>query len=116
MKVKRFEDLIAWQKAIDLAVVVYSYFGSLKDYGFKDQICRAVISVSATIAEGFDRGSDADFKRFLNFARSSSNEVKSMSYLAEKLHYVSVDTKDELIERCSEVSRIIYGLYQSLDR
>jgi four helix bundle protein len=88
MKVKRFEDLIAWQKAIDLAELIYVHFRELKDFSFRDQICRAAVSVSNNIAEGFDRGSDADFKRFLNIARSSCNEVKSMLYLAERLHYI----------------------------
>jgi four helix bundle protein len=78
MKVKRFEDLIVWQKAIDLAELIYRHFWELKDFGFKDQICRAVVSVSNTIAEGFDRGTDTEFRRFLNIARSSCNEVKSM--------------------------------------
>ena len=65
MWIKRFEDIIAWQKAQDLAVEVYSVFKNLRDFGFKDQITRASVSISNNIAEGFDRGSDADFIRFL---------------------------------------------------
>ena len=68
-----------------MAVLIYGLFGDLKDYGFRDQVCRAVVSISNNIAEGFERGSDADFARFLVIAKGSSGEVKSMLYLAEKL-------------------------------
>ncbi len=64
MAIQRFEDIIAWQKAQDLAVSIYNYFSKITDYSFKDQICRASISISNNIAEGFDRSSDADFSRF----------------------------------------------------
>jgi four helix bundle protein len=55
MNIERFEKIIAWQKAQDLAVEIYSNFRITKDYSFKDQICRASISISNNIAEGFDR-------------------------------------------------------------
>lgn len=57
--ISKFEDLIAWQKAQDIAVVVYEKFRGLKDFGFRDQICRAVVSVSNNIAEGFERKGEA---------------------------------------------------------
>jgi S23 ribosomal protein. len=85
MTLKRFEEIIAWQKAQDLAVDIYAQFKDSKDYGFKDQICRAVVSISNNIAEGFDRKTDADFSRFLSIAFSSCSEVKSMIYLAQRL-------------------------------
>jgi four helix bundle protein len=113
MKVKRFEDLIAWQKAMDLAVMIYERFNGLKDYGFKDQICRAVVSISNNIAEGFDRISTTDSTRFLVIARGSCNEVKSMLYLAERLNYLPAQGADQLIEKCNEISKIIYGLIRS---
>jgi len=65
MAIQRFEDIIAWQKAQDLAVEIYNVFQTSRDFGFRDQICRAVVSISNNIAEGFDRSFDADFKRFL---------------------------------------------------
>ncbi|MBY0424691.1 MAG: four helix bundle protein [Cytophagales bacterium] len=71
MGIQRFGDIIAWQKAQDLAVNIYSLFENLKDYSFKDQICRASVSVSNNIAEGFDRSSDAEFSRFLYMAIAS---------------------------------------------
>lgn len=112
--VKRFEDLIAWQKAQDMSVEVYIQFRSLKDYSFRDQICRAVVSISNNIAEGFDRNSDADFSRFLYIAISSSSETRSMLYLANKLGYISTDKRDELLAKANEVSMIIRGLIKSI--
>ena len=55
MKIERFEEIIAWQKAQDVAVDIYFSFSNAKDYSFKDQICRASVSISNNIAEGFDR-------------------------------------------------------------
>lgn len=67
MTITKFEDIIAWQKGQDLAILIYETFSGLQDFGFKNQICRAAISITNNIAEGFDRSSDADFSRFLYF-------------------------------------------------
>ena len=112
--VKRFEDLIAWQKAQDLSVEVYIQFRSLKDYSFRDQICRPAVSVSNNIAEGFDRSSNQDFVRFLYMAAGSASEVRSMLYLARRLDYISADKTQEMIDCTNEVSKITYGLIKSL--
>ena len=61
MVIQKFEDIIAWQKAQDLSVEIFSIFSVLPKFGFRDQICRAVVSISNNIAEGFDRSYDADF-------------------------------------------------------
>jgi len=114
MKIKRFEDLIAWQKAQDLAVKVYRTFSVIRDFGFRDQINRVAVSISNNIAEGFDRSSDADFIRFLNIARSSCSEVKSMIYLASRLEYISAEIDSELLNDANEVSKIIHGLIDLL--
>lgn len=114
MKVKKFEELVAWQKAQELAVFTYKQFKSLKDYSFRDQISRAVVAISSNIAEGFDRSSDADFARFLYIAIASCSEVKSLTYLAEKLDYISQKQADELLLKSNEVSKIIRGLIKSI--
>lgn len=114
MAIQRFEDIIAWQKAQDFAVEIYNTFSESKDFGFKDQICRAVISISNNIAEGFDRSSDADFCRFLYIAISSCSEVKSMLYLAERLNFTNTEKKNDLLEKGNEISKIIRGLIKSL--
>jgi len=65
MKIDRFEDIIAWQKAKELAIKIYSHFKDSKDFGFRDQIQRASVSVMNNIAEGFERKSDKEFIQFL---------------------------------------------------
>jgi four helix bundle protein len=71
-----FEEIIAWQKAQDLAVDIYEEFGTINDYGFKDQICSTVVSISSNITEGFDRSTDKEFRAYLNYSRGSNSEVK----------------------------------------
>jgi four helix bundle protein len=65
MKIERFEDIIAWQKAKELSVQVYGMFENSKDFGFKDQIQRASVSVMNNIAEGFERRGNKEFRHFL---------------------------------------------------
>lgn len=114
MKIKRFEDIIAWQKAQDLAVDVYSVFGKSKDFGFHDQIQRAAISISNNIAEGFDRSGDKEFLRFLYIALASCSEVKSMLYLSEKLGFTTQEQTENLINKSNEISKIIRGLIKAI--
>lgn len=114
MKILKFEDLIAWQKGQDLAVAVYEAFKYSKDYGFKDQIQRASVSISNNIAKGLDRASAKEFIRFLNIAISSCSEVKSMLYLSPRLRHLSEDQSKQLILKSEEISRIIRGLIKSI--
>ena len=78
MVVEKFEDILAWQKAKILTLRVYFLLNELKDYGFKDQLCRASVSIMNNIAEGFERKSDKEFKHFLFIAKGSCGEVRSM--------------------------------------
>lgn len=114
MTVRRFEDLLMWQKSQDLAVEVYQIFSKIKDLGFKDQITRASVSISNNIAEGFDRQSNADFKRFLYFALGSNSELRSMLYLSRRLEYTDQDKSKELIKNTNEVSKMLYAFIKSM--
>ena len=114
MRVTKFEDLIAWQKSQNLAVLVYQKFRDQKDFGFKNQICRAVVSISNNIAEGFERKGEKEFIQFLHIALGSLSEVKSMVYLAERLEYITSAERQDLIEKTTEIGRIIFGLIKSI--
>ncbi len=114
MKIQKFEDIIAWQKAQDLAVVIYKSFEKSRDYGFKDQIQRASVSISNNIAEGFDRMSDKEFVRFLYIAQASCSEVKSMLYLSNRLKYLDNEATKRFVENTNEIGRIMRGLIKSL--
>ena len=117
MKVSRFEELIAWQKFKALCVQVYRITNKgefSRDFGLRDQIQRASVSVMSNIAEGFDRNSRPEFARFLTFARGSAGEVRSQLYLASELGYVRPEEAAKLIAACSEITRIIIALRKSL--
>ncbi len=114
MSIKCFEDVIAWQKAQDFAVAIYKNFRQMKDWDFSNQICRASVSVSNNIAEGFDRGTKPEFRRFLFIASASNSEVKSMLYLALRLNYIDKANCENLISQSQEISRIVNGLIKSL--
>ena len=116
MAVQRFEDLIVWQKAQDVAVQIYSQFSKCSDYGFKDQITRASISISNNIAEGFERNSNADFSRFLYFSLGSTSELRSMLYIANRLNFAGEDVVIKLISDSNEISKMLYGLINSLNK
>jgi four helix bundle protein len=114
MGFKKFEDIIAWQKAQDLAVNIYEEFTNCKDFSFKDQIFRAVVSISNNIAEGFDRGTKKEFIQFLHYSRASGSEVRSMLRLAPRIKLASEKKSEELISKVVEVNKIIGGLLKFL--
>ncbi|HRZ41415.1 MAG TPA: four helix bundle protein [Bacteroidales bacterium] len=114
MAIQKFEDMIAWQKAQDLAFDIYQGFGDCRDYGFRDQLLRAAVSVSNNLAEGFERGSRIDFKRFVFISKGSVSEIKSMLYLAQRLGYLHADKSRKLMEQTDEIRRILSGLITSL--
>lgn len=118
-KIERFEDLIAWQKARELTKRIYHYTSAgnfSNDFGLRDQIRRASVSVMSNIAEGFDRGSRAEFHHFLVIAKGSSAEVRSQLYVAKDINYLSDKDYRELMDLATESSRIIGGLRASIQR
>lgn len=114
MRIEKFEDIIAWQKARTLSLQVYELFSASKDYGFKDQIQRASVSIMNNIAEGFERKGDKEFKHFLFIAKGSCGEVRSMLYLAQGLGYIQKEKFDELYKQSVEISKILSGFIKTL--
>jgi len=113
MKVEKFEDLVAWQKARELTKQIYEITkqGSFsKDYGLCDQIRRATVSVMSNLAEGFERGSSSEFHQFIVIAKASCAEVRSQLYVAHDAGYISQPQFDNASNLAEEVSRIIGGL------
>lgn len=114
MTIERFEDVLAWQKARVLTREIYMAFRHVKDFGFRDQIERAAVSVMNNIAEGFERRSDKEFSNFLNIAKGSCGEVRSMLWLGHDLEYSNGDSSKKLIASAEEISRLIAGFAASL--
>lgn len=114
MKIDKFEDIIAWRKAEELTLLIYKIFKDNKDFGFKDQIQRASVSIMNNIAEGFERRGDKEFKYFLFIAKGSCGEVRSMLYLALKLKYISEKDFNQFCALSIEVSRMLSGFIKTL--
>ena len=97
-----------------MCVEIYLVFQTTNDFGFKNQIQKASVSISNNIAEGYDRMSDKEFVKFLYIALGSCSEVKSMLYLSERLKYLTKVQSEELINKSNEVGKIIRGLIKSI--
>lgn len=118
MGIERFEDIVAWQGARTLAGEVYAVPADGKfarDYGLRAQVQRASVSIMCNIAEGFERGSNKEFRQFLYVAKASAGEVRSPLYLARDLEYVDQATYQRLTERATMISRQIGGCIKYLD-
>ncbi|MCL1933886.1 MAG: four helix bundle protein [Candidatus Azobacteroides sp.] len=110
--VAKFEDLIVWKEAMNFVVSVYNKFKLCKDYGLKDQIQRAAVSIPSNIAEGYERKTDKEFVQFLYIAKASCGEVRTQIYLALKLDYLSKNDGSELLEQSKKISSMLYKLIQ----
>ncbi|MGB9178156.1 MAG: four helix bundle protein [Pyrinomonadaceae bacterium] len=118
-RIERFEDLIAWQKARLLTKKIYqiaSHDKFSRDYGLKDQIRRAAVSIMSNIAEGFERARPSEFHQFLSVAKASCAELRSQLYIAFDAEYFCREDFNKLMSEASEVGRIIGGLRASIDR
>jgi four helix bundle protein len=114
---KRLEDIQAWQKARQATRMIYELTGNgnfAKDFGLRNQIQRASVSIMANIAEGFGRRSDKEFANFLNIAHGSVSETQSHLYVALDLRYIDQASFTALYELLDEVSRMTLGLAQHL--
>jgi len=119
MKIQRFEDLEAWQIARELTNQVYAVTRKesiRRDYGFVDQIRRATISIMNNIAEGFERGSNKDFVKFLFIARGSAGEVRSMLYVGLDQAYLTDETFKRCHDLCVRSSQLCWGLIKHLKK
>lgn len=112
---KRFEDSPTWQKAQELATLVYFELKGKNEYVFKDQIFRAAISVSNNFSEGYDSFSLKEKRRYISIARGSCNEVRSMAYLGKTTGILSEEKSKEIVNLCEEIGRLLYGFKRSID-
>lgn len=110
MKFERFEDIVSWQKGKELALFALPKAQSIRDFSFRDQFSRAVLSIMNNIAEGFERSSNKEFKYFLFVAKGSAAEVRSMLVVAESMHHLSREDCKRCHELCLEISKTLSGL------
>jgi len=116
-KFNTFEEIVAWQKARQLNVEIYNLTCKnefFREYALRDQIKRSIISVSSNIAEGFERETRKEFKRFLYIAKGSIGEFRSQLYLASDLKLISTIEFNNLRQKAEEISKMLNGLIKYL--
>lgn len=107
----KFQNLLVWQKAIDLAEHVYQQTASFpaeEKFGLTAQMRRSALSISSNIAEGYGRKTSAEFLHFLSIARGSLCELESQIYLAERLTFLSNIQRDEVLLHISELHKMLH--------
>lgn len=110
MKVKSFEDMPVWQEARIFVKSIYeltSHEKFKKDYGLKDQLQRAAVSIMNNISEGFERDNNKEFRNFLTYSKGSAGEVRSMLYVALDLKYITINEFDDMFELAVKIIKQI---------
>ena len=116
---KRFEDIEAWQIARKLTREVYALSGTgrfAKDFGLRDQIRRAAVSVMSNIAEGFERGGSNEFNQFLSIAKGSAGEIEAQMYVALDQNYITKEQFDLIMSLAGSAKKLIAGFMNYLKR
>jgi len=117
--IKRFEDLIAWQKSRELTKQIYQITEQgkfVKDFGLRDQVRRASVSVMSNIAEGFERHRPTEFHQFLSIAKGSCAEMRSQLYVAVDVGYLTDGEFKKIKDLAEETTRIISGLRSYIEK
>lgn len=113
---RKLENLKVWNETRLFVVSIYSMLKDNRDYGFKDQIQRAAVSIMNNIAEGFEYGSDPQFLKYLRIAKGSCSEVRSMLYLCSDLGYCTLEKRKELHIQLDRIASGIYKLMEYLNK
>lgn len=118
-KIERFEDIKGWEKGRELCKLVYEVTNKApfsRDYGLRDQIHRAAVSIISNIAEGFESQNDRTFIRHFYIAKGSSGEVRAQAYIAMDQGYVTPEVFNQIYTLSSETSRLISGFITYLEQ
>jgi four helix bundle protein len=117
--VTRFEDLVVWRKARELALEIHRACAAgrtARDYSLVDQLRRATISIASNISEGFERKRASSFAQFLEYARGSCAELRAQLYLAKDVGWLSQDEFQRLMALAEEVGRLLGALHSTQAR
>ena len=113
---RTLENLKIWSDSRSFVVAIYALLKDNRDYGFKDQIQRAAVSIMNNIAEGSEYGSDAQFVRYLRIAKGSCSEVRSMLYLCCDLGYCNEEQGKQLHKQLAYITTGIYRMICYLEK
>ena len=109
-----FEDLKVWKRSAHLSATIYKELRQLKDYGFKDQITRAGLSIPSNIAEGMERTSSKEKIRFLDIAKGSCAELRTQTYIGIEIGYIDNKIGQAWIQETKEISAMLVGLMKAI--
>lgn len=123
MKILKFEDLEIWKLSLKLTKMIYDITFKdkfSKDFGLRDQIRRAVISISSNIVEGFEKSNNNEFIRYLKIAKGSVGEVRNQLYISLSIGYINVNEFNELnrsfIELANQIGKLINYLNKTRNK
>jgi len=109
-----FEKLEVWRKSKDLAVRICQVLRGCRDYGLRDQIQRAAVSVPSNIAEGLERNGRAEYRNFLGIAKGSAGEFRTQLMILQELGHLDPKTGKEMLEESVRISKMLNGLIRAL--
>jgi four helix bundle protein len=108
-KVGKFEDLEVWKEGMRLATKIYRALNACRDYGLRDQMQRAAVSIPSNIAEGYERNTNKDFIHFLHIAKGSCSELRTQIYLSVEIDIFDKTIGDDLLESTKKISAMLHN-------
>ncbi len=110
----RFEELEVWRRSARLSAELYKALADLRDFGFRDQIARAGLSIPSNIAEGYERESAREIANFLNYAEGSAGELRTQIYIGMDIGYLDRDQGKQWLSEAEEISKILHALISTV--
>ena len=116
MAAQTFEDLEVWKRGCRQAVSICRLIQEWRNFALRDQMTRSTVSVPSNIAEGYERDSDGDFRRFLRIAKGSNAELRTQLYIASQLDLIPEASRTSLVTESKEISAMLQGLVRAVER
>jgi four helix bundle protein len=113
MAYRSFEDLEVWKRSGNLAVRIYEELRGCKDFGLKDQMTRAAISIASNIAEGAERDTKPEYIRYLHIAKGSAAELRTQLYIAYRIGVIPQKAQADLVKELKEISSMLQGMIRT---
>jgi four helix bundle protein len=114
MPYRSFEELEVWKRSCNLAVRLYAILKECRDYGLKDQMTKAAVSIASNIAEGAERDSKSEFARFLHIAKGSAAELRTQVYIATRSGLLAEADYRDLVNELKGISSMLHALIVSI--
>jgi four helix bundle protein len=111
-----FEQLEVWKRSCRLCAELYRALANCREYGFRDQITRAALSIPSNIAEGYERNSKREFVRFLNIAKGSCGELRTQLYIGVEIGLLRREAGMGYVAEVLEISKMLQGLVKRMTR